>query len=212
MDAQADPAGEGKLNRLNNAQTLDGRGGGLLLRNLSFAFYQNIKLGGQTCSSTARVFATQGAPPPMMPCRGRAVLCLLACAWTGVRAQSSCDEGYGATVCSPVSLRQLREPALGDGLECSKRRLPASQASRVASYSCCLRSFVEPRISSNLRLPSQMDQIISVVGEVYSMQLEVDQAITAVMVRAAHRIRRGASSLAAPNSCALFCICRRRTR
>ena len=111
-----------------------------------------------------------------------------------------------------LRLRQLREPALGDGLECSKRRLPASQASRVASYSCCLRSFVEPRISSNLRLPSQMDQIISVVGEVYSMQLEVDQAITAVMVRAAHRIRRGASSLAAPNSCALFCICRRRTR
>jgi len=37
-----------------------------------------------------------------------------------------------------------------------------------------------------------MDQIISVVGEVYYMQLEVDQAITAVMVRAAHRIRRGA--------------------
>ena len=89
---------------------------------------------------------------------------------------------------------------------------PASQASRVASYSCCLRSSAEMRISSNLRLPSQMDQIISVVGEVYSMQLEVDQAITAVMVRAAHRIRRGASSLAAPNSCALFCICRRRTR
>ena len=148
----------------------------------------------------------------MMPCRGRGVLCLLACAWTGVRAQTSCDEGYGATVCSPVCLSASAPRAGPRGRSGVLEASPVSQASRAASYSCCLRSFVEPRISSNLRLPSQMDQIISVVGEVYSMQLEVDQAITAVMVRAAHRIRRGASSLAAPNSCALFCICRRRTR
>ena len=87
-----------------------------------------------------------------------------------------------------VSLRQLRAGPRG----ARSGEPPASQASRVASYSCCLRSSAEMRISSNLRLPSQMDQIISVVGEVYSMQLEVDQAITAVMVRAAHRIRRGA--------------------
>ena len=86
----------------------------------------------------------------------------------------------------------------------------------LASESRCLVLVLPPQFRGaahlKLRLPSQMDQIISVVGEVYSMQLEVDQAITAVMVRAAHRIRRGASSLAAPNSCALFCICRRRTR
>ena len=171
-----------------------------------------IKLGGQTCSSTNPGFCDTGSTAPMMPCRGRGVLCLLACAWTGVRAQTSCDEGYGATVCSPVCLPASARAGPRGARSGVLEAPPASQASRVASYSCYLRSFVEPRISSNLRLPSQMDQIISVVGEVYSMQLEVDQAITAVMVRAAHRIRRGASSLAAPNSCALFCICRRRTR
>lgn len=96
------------------------------------------------------------------------VLALLTCLLSGAWAQD-CAEGYGATVrLLGIACRRLNPRAVA----CA----PLGHWPRLA-LRCALVLTVRwfPCL--------QMDQIINVVGEVYSMQLEVDAAIRAITVR-----------------------------